>query len=74
MSCPEKLGTKHKKYDDWEIKSAHRTLVEAEEIKKNPKLMGLVKKHNQKEAKAIETIDDLYVRAKELEDEEAKES
>ena len=33
---------KTKKYDEWEIKDAVRTLVLAEEIKQNKELMNLV--------------------------------
>lgn len=40
------------KYDDWEIKNAVRTLIEAEEIKTNPELMALVAPELEKQAKA----------------------
>ena len=39
----EKGEKKDKKYDDYEIKHACETLIEAEMIKKNAKLMALVK-------------------------------
>lgn len=43
------------KYDEWEIKDAVRTLVEAEKIKGNKKLMALVAPELEKQAKAVKS-------------------
>lgn len=40
------------KYDEWEIKNAVRTLIEAETIKNNAELMALVAPELEKQAKA----------------------
>ena len=40
------------KYDEWEIKNAVRTLIEAEQIKANTELMALVAPELDKQAKA----------------------
>jgi len=62
------------KYDKWEIESAARTLVEAEEIKADKEKMKYVamcmKKKHAAEKKAIESIDDIRARAKGEQDEE----
>lgn len=69
MSEGVKAMSKHdSKYDEWEVKDAHRALTRAEEIKKDPKMMKLVQAYNKKQKKAIESIEDLKVKAKELED------
>lgn len=51
------------KFDKWEIESAARTLVEAEEIKADKEKMKYVKmcmtKKHAAEKKAIESIDDI---------------
>lgn len=67
------------KYDKWEIESAARCLVEAEEIKADKEKMKYVKMCMQKkhtaEKKAIESIDDLRKLAKgEVEESEEYES
>ena len=41
------------KYDEWEVKNAVRTLIEAEEIKTNAELMSLVAPELEKQAKAV---------------------
>lgn len=43
------------KYDEWEIKNAVRTLVEAEEIKNNAELMAFVAPELEKQAKAVKS-------------------
>ena len=45
---------KTKKYDEWEIKDAVRTLVQAEEIKQNKELMNLVIPELKKQSNAME--------------------
>lgn len=45
---------KTKKYDEWEIKDAVRTLVQAEEIKQNKELMNLVIPELKKKSNAME--------------------
>ena len=45
---------KTKKYDEWEIKDAVRTLVQAEEIKQNKELMKLVIPELKKQSNAME--------------------
>ena len=43
------------KYDEWDIKNAVRTLVEAEEIKNNSELMAFVAPELEKQAKAVKS-------------------
>ena len=43
------------KYDEWEIKNAVRTLIEAEEIKSNVELMAFVAPELEKQAKATKS-------------------
>lgn len=67
------------KYDKWEIESAARTLVEAEEIKADKEKMKYVKMCMEKQygasKRAIESIADLRALSKgEMEDEEEYES
>lgn len=54
---------KYGKYDEWEINSAVRTIMEAEEIKNDPEKMKYVKPLLQEKAqsmqKAINSIQDL---------------
>ena len=79
----EKSGGKEEKkeygkYDKWEIESAARTLVEAEEIKADKEKMKYVKmcmnKKHMAEKKVIESLDDLRKVAKGEEMEEEYES
>lgn len=62
------------KFDKWEIESAARTLVEAEEIKADKEKMKYVKmcmgKKHTAEKKVIESLDDLRKVAKGEPDEE----
>ena len=44
---------KDSKYDEWEVKSALETLTRADEIKKDPKMMGLVEKELKKQEKSL---------------------
>lgn len=62
-----------KKPHDYEIEDAANTLMKAEEIKKNKKLMPHVHKHLQKKAKAISSIKGLREHIKSMQDEEASE-
>lgn len=47
------------KYGEWAVKSAAETLVRAEEIKKDEKLMALVKGELEKSAGVIKSIKEL---------------
>ena len=62
------------KFDKWEIESAARTLVEAEEIKADKEKMKYVKmcmgKKHMAEKKVIESIDDLKSLRAEMHEEE----
>jgi len=66
------------KYDKWEIESAARTLVEAEEIKADKEKMKYVamcmKKKHMAEKKAIESIDDIRAARASMEMEEEYEA
>jgi len=44
------------KIEKWEVEEAVRTLLDAEEIKKDKKLMGLVNKELNQKEEAINTI------------------
>ncbi len=43
------------KFDEWEIKNAVRTLIEAEEIKSNAELMAFVAPELEKQARAAKS-------------------
>ena len=47
---------KEKEYDEWELECKARTLLEAEEIKADDKLMTALKPYLEKKAKAISSI------------------
>ncbi len=59
----EEKEKKYGKFDDWEIESAARTLLEAEEIKKDAEKMKYVgeclKKKGEAYSSAITSLDDL---------------
>jgi len=57
---------KSKVPEDYEISSAADTLMRAEEIKNDPRLMPHVHKHLQKKKKAISSLADLKNRKAEL--------
>lgn len=59
---------KDHKYDDWAVKSAMETLMRAEEIKQDPKMMKLVSAHLKKQKKAIRSIEDIKQASRDLED------
>lgn len=65
----EEKEKKYGKYDEWEIESAARTLVEAEEIKADAEKMKYVKMCMEKKygaaKKVIASLDDLKKVAKE---------
>lgn len=69
----EKEPKKKNGFDKYEIESMTRTLIEAEEIKADPKKMAAVKGELDKKSKAISSIQDLRDKrrelSKELEDE-----
>ena len=56
------MKMKEDKYCDWRVKQALHTLTEAEEIKKDAKMMSLVRKEALKQQKAVnvtvKTIDE----------------
>lgn len=58
------------KYDEWAVEDAARTLIRAEEIKQDSKMMKLVSKQIKKQKKAINSIDDLRDRYQEVKDDE----
>ncbi len=43
------------KYDEWDIKNAVNTLIEAEKIKNNQELMALVTPELEKQVKAVKS-------------------
>lgn len=53
------------KYDDWEVKNAVRTLIEAEEIKNNAELMTLVAPELDKQVKAVKSASEILYGNKE---------
>lgn len=69
----EDSDKKKEKPDDWQIESWCRTLVEAEEIKADPKKMKYVSKQIQKQKKALSKItstDGLRAKANEMDKED----
>ena len=69
------VGKKQEKHkDEWEVKNAARTLMEAKEIKSDEKLMAAVKIELQKQKKAaIESLEDLKAYANNYKDDDYKE-
>lgn len=61
------------KYDKYAVECAARTLMEAEEIKQDPKMMKLVQAHMTKKKKAITSIQDLRNKADEMSEDEGME-
>ena len=61
---------KDKEMDDWEIKDSADTLLKAEVIKNNPKLMKKISKLFKEKKRAINSIEDLRKRRFELKEEE----
>jgi hypothetical protein len=63
LESSEAKEKKYGKYDDWEIESAARTLIEAEEIKKDKEKMKYVgeclKAKGDAYSAAITSLDDL---------------
>jgi hypothetical protein len=59
ISAPTMAKKTKKKFEDYEISSAHDTLLRAKEIEADSKLMECVLKHNHKKKKAICSLDDL---------------
>lgn len=59
------------KYDEWDCKRYAETLLEAEEIKNDPKKMAAAEKHIAKMKKDISSLDQLRAVAKEKREEEA---
>lgn len=76
MDMPAKASApgESKEPHDYEIEDAANTLMKAEEIKKNKKLMPHVHKHLQKKAKAISSVQGLRDHIKSMQDEESQES
>lgn len=58
-------------FEQYEIDSAARTLLEAEEIKMNPKLMKHVLKQLAKKKKAISSLDELRAKANNFSEDES---
>lgn len=61
------------KYDQYAVQSAMDTLIRAEEIRADAKMMGLVQKELSKKKKAINSIADLKAAAAEMDKEESEE-
>jgi hypothetical protein len=60
MAVPSPTSKKEKKkFEDYEIEDAHRTLLRAKEIEQDPMLMKHVFKKNKKKKRDIKCIDDL---------------
>lgn len=59
------------KYDEYAVQSAMDTLIHAEEIRADSKMMGLVSKHLTKKKKAINSIADLKAAGAEMDKEDA---
>ena len=59
--------------DSWEVKDAADTLLRAQEIRADKKLMALVSKNLTKKASAINSISDIKAKAAELNQEEDEE-
>lgn len=58
------------KYCEDAVKCAMHKMMEAEEIKQDPKMMALVKKHAAKQKKTISSIAELKEKSAELEEAE----
>lgn len=50
------VAVKAKKYDEWEVRDAMRTLMRAEEIQGDKKLMGMVRKEAAREATKMQEV------------------
>lgn len=55
-SNPNSFGRRMRKIDEWEVKSAVDTLIKAEEIKKDDKLMKLVRAEIKKKKLALANV------------------
>lgn len=67
MDASKPMNAEEKKegeYEDYELESKARCLMEAEEIKQDPKLMAALKPYLEKKAKAINSISQLREVAK----------
>lgn len=65
----EMIGKKDdKKIDKWEVDSAVSTLLEAEKIKQNPKLMELVAKQLKEKKMQVESLEDLLNKRQKIDD------
>lgn len=56
---PEKEAEGGEGFDEWEVESMCRTLLEAEKIKADPKKMAACREHFAGTEKAIKSIQDL---------------
>lgn len=65
---PSVEAKKSKKPEKYEIESAARTLMEAEDIKRNKHLMPHVHAHLKKQVKSIKSVQELRERSKEMQD------
>lgn len=53
---PKMAEKKINGFDKWEVEGAARTLIEAKEIEKKPKLLALAKKEVQRQADAANAV------------------
>ncbi len=56
--------TKDKEYDEWKLRDACDTLLRAEEIKADPKLMKALQPYLDKKVKAYKSVADIRAVAK----------
>jgi hypothetical protein len=59
LSSGSEENNKNGKYDEWFLEDAARTLLRAEEIKTDKKLMKALQPHLNKKAKAYKSLADL---------------
>lgn len=72
MKMDMATAEKENKYDKYAVECAAKTLMEAEEIKKDPKMMALVGKELDKKKAHIGSIQDLRDKAAEMDSEDSK--
>jgi hypothetical protein len=54
--APVPASSKAKKYDEWEVRDAMRTMMRAEEIQGDAKLMAMVKKEAARESAKMQDV------------------
>jgi hypothetical protein len=61
----EEKDKEEKGYSDWEVHDAYCTLMKAEKIKKDPKMMGFMKEKMGEEKEAIKSLEQLKAKISE---------